>query len=204
MLQLPTREQVRRAVPVPDIDAIRKRLVKASSVEDVAQIDNELAAAEAFMRESGLYDPEEIRPLNETRMQARWKLGGLLAKVDRATAPGKGKMASVGLTSLLRSLELDRQTALEAQRIGALPENELEKVLTRCHKEGDLCTFRELIVAARPWWYQESRHRKHKEIQASAIGKKYPLGPFPLIYADPPWRFELYSEKGRGAVVTVS
>jgi N6-adenosine-specific RNA methylase IME4 len=23
-----------------------------------------------------------------------------------------------------------------------------------------------------------------------------PLGPFPLIYADPPWRFAIYSEKG--------
>jgi N6-adenosine-specific RNA methylase IME4 len=22
------------------------------------------------------------------------------------------------------------------------------------------------------------------------------LGPFPLIYADPPWKFEIYSEKG--------
>jgi hypothetical protein len=40
----------------------------------------------------------------------------------------------VGLTSLLRAIELDHQTALEAQRIGALPENELEKVLARAPK----------------------------------------------------------------------
>jgi N6-adenosine-specific RNA methylase IME4 len=197
MLQLPTREQVRRAVPVPDIDGIRQRLAKAGTLEEVAQIDNELSAAEAFMRESGLYDPEEIRPLNETRMQARWKLGGLLARIERKPG-GRGKKALTGLGVLLEKIGLTDPVAIQAQRISHLPENELEKVLVRCHKEGDLCTFRELIVAARPWWYKESRHRKHKEIQASAIGKKYPLGPFPLIYADPPWRFEVYSEKGRG------
>jgi hypothetical protein len=34
MLQLPTREQVRRAVPVPDIDAIRKRLAKVDAMKE--------------------------------------------------------------------------------------------------------------------------------------------------------------------------
>jgi hypothetical protein len=134
MLQLPTLEQVRRVVPVPDIDDIRKRLARASILEEVAQIDNELSAAEAFMRESGLYDPEQIRPLNETRMQARWKLGGLLARVPRATHPGKGKVALTGLTSLLDKLGLTGPIALQAERIGTLPENELEKVLARAPK----------------------------------------------------------------------
>jgi hypothetical protein len=55
-------------------------------------------------------------------MRARRKLGQLLAEVERATHPGKGKVASASLTSLLKQLALPRQTAMEAERIGRLPD----------------------------------------------------------------------------------
>jgi hypothetical protein len=55
-------------------------------------------------------------------VKARWKLGGLLGKVERASPGPQGKrVTSGGLTQLLKALELDRQTALDAQRIGAMP-----------------------------------------------------------------------------------
>jgi N6-adenosine-specific RNA methylase IME4 len=180
----------------PDVVALRRALDMASTVEEVAAVDSQLGAAEAFMRESGLFDPEEMRPLNEVRMWARWKLGQLLAKVDRATAPGKGKMALGSLTSFLQKIGLSKPVALEAQRIGTMPDVDLEKALARCHKEGDLCSFRDLLLIARPYWYQASRQIKHKTIQARAVESKAVLGPFSLIYADPPWKFQTYSEKG--------
>ena len=66
-----------------------------------------------------------MRPINELRMAARWKLGGALAQAERAKHPGKGKVASASLTSLLTRITLDRQTAMEAQRIGTMPDDEL-------------------------------------------------------------------------------
>ena len=55
-----------------------------------------------------------------------------------------------------------------------------------------------MIKRARPYWYKESRETKHRDIAsaASAKAESNQIGPFPLIYADPPWRFEIYSEKG--------
>jgi hypothetical protein len=35
-----------------------------------------------MMRASGLYRVDQIRPVNELRMRARWKLGQILADVD--------------------------------------------------------------------------------------------------------------------------
>ena len=46
--------------------------------------------------------------------------------------------------------------------------------------------------------YKESRKAKHLEIEEAARSeiRENVVGPFPLIYADPPWKFETYSEKG--------
>jgi len=95
-----------------------------------------------------------MRPVNELRMKARWKLGAALAKVERATHPGKGKVASASLTSLLTRLTLDRQTAMEAQRIGTMPDEELEKAYDKARREARLLHYEELIITARPWWYK--------------------------------------------------
>jgi hypothetical protein len=56
----------------------------------------------------------EIRPVNEMRMRARWKLGRALKAVKRAKHPGKGKLALASLTSLLKKIGLTRPTALAA------------------------------------------------------------------------------------------
>jgi N6-adenosine-specific RNA methylase IME4 len=46
--------------------------------------------------------------------------------------------------------------------------------------------------------YKASRKAKHLEIEEAARAdiRENVVGPFPLIYADPPWKFETYSEKG--------
>jgi N6-adenosine-specific RNA methylase IME4 len=107
-------------------------------------------------------------------------------------------MALNSLTSFLDNLGLTKPTALSAQRIGALPEDQLPKVYEQWRERGELLHYGDLIVIARPYWYKASRERKHREIHAAAVelmGLDHP-GPFPLIYADPPWEFEIYSEKG--------
>jgi hypothetical protein len=65
----------------------------------------------------------------------------------RATHPGKGKVESA------KRLEVDRQIAMEAQRIGTLP---------AVRGTDYFATFAELVGTARPYWYKESRERKHE------------------------------------------
>ncbi len=90
-----------------------------------------MESPENLMHQTGLFTPDEIRVANEGKLRARWKLGRLLAKAERTHPGPRGKTdKSAGLTQLLVRLELDRQTALEAQRIGTLPPAELEKALS--------------------------------------------------------------------------
>ena len=78
-----------------------------------------------------------MRPVNEMRMQARAKLGRALAAQERQTVigPGKGKKADgktmsrlgTSFRALLKPIGLGKNRAQEAQRIGSMPDNELEK-----------------------------------------------------------------------------
>jgi hypothetical protein len=79
----------------------------------------------------GLYSKEDMREVHETRMEARWFLGKALAQIERAKAPGKGKMALSGLTSLLEQIGLTKPTALAAQRLATLPEADRARLRAR-------------------------------------------------------------------------
>jgi len=186
-------------VPRDRIDRLAIALSEAATAEDVRRVESEIDAIEHLMKSSGLWDIEEIRPVNETRMRARWKLGRLLSEAARGKPfPGSATMSPVEtrFRSFIASLHLDKSRALEAQRIATLPHAELDKALALARAQGRLMSFNELLVWARPYWYRESRQHKHEAIAAEARATIASLGPFPLIYADPPWRFDIYSEKG--------
>ena len=98
---------------------------------------------------AGLYRTEEIRPVNEMRMQARWKLGRALAKVVRGAGPGRGKQKvfpdETSCRKILKSVGLLPKVAMEAQRIGMLPDTELKAGLAEARKQDILNTFTALI-----------------------------------------------------------
>lgn len=61
-------------------------------------------------------------------MTARWRLGQALAQVERK--PGRINLSRTETNSfraLLKKIGLDKSRAVEAQRIGTLPEPELER-----------------------------------------------------------------------------
>lgn len=188
----PDMKPLARAIPA---------LPEASTPEDVIKIEKALESLEVFMANAGMFKKDELRIVNETRMTARWKLGTLLARVERKAGPGRGKKVLTSLTSfraLLKKLELTTPIAMEAQRIGAMPEKELRAELKKAAAEDYFCSFSQLLVASRSYWYQASRKKKHKDIADAVQEAQEPdnFGPFPLIYADPPWKFKIYSEKG--------
>jgi len=187
-------------IPVRQINALTRALDVATEPAEIVEIETKLEAIEKIMRRAGLYDTTEIRPVNEARMRAYWKLGRALAKVQRAKAGRRGKgNLSTGLTNFrtfLAQLNLTPQTAMIVQRIGTMPETLLEKVFAESRRRDVLTTIDELVICARPHWYQENRKRRHVDIATSAKQTIQNVGPFPLIYADPPWQFEIYSEMG--------
>jgi hypothetical protein len=112
---------------------------------EVLAIERKLDLAERYMTESGLYTADQIRQVNELRMRARWRLGILLAQVERGGAgPGRGKKVYLKGTSFRRfigDLGLHKNAVTAAQRIGALPETEFDKALAEAQKKDFLASF---------------------------------------------------------------
>ena len=185
----------RPPAPVIDIGDISKALAVATDPVEIKEIGAKLDAFEQYMHDCGLYNIEDMRPINEARMAARWKLGRALAKIDRAQG---NRTSERGFTKFITDLGLTKPTAQEAQRIGCLPDEEMARIFEEARNEVRLLHHGELVKAARPWWYQESRVEKHRSIREGAKRRMVleRPGPFPLVYADPPWSFEIYSEMG--------
>jgi hypothetical protein len=110
------------------------------------------------MHDRGLYSIEDMRPINELRMKARWKLGAALAAVERIHG-ARPKLSSPreNFAKFLKTIGLDNTLGMKAQRIGAMPNDELAKAFDEARKAERLLHYGELIVRARPWWFQESR-----------------------------------------------
>jgi hypothetical protein len=106
------------------------------------------------MHDCGLYSVEDMRPINETRMAARWKLGKALAAVERGKPGPVGKdnrVAHAYLKTLLAELKLDKTVARDAQRIGCMPDEEMARAFEQARSEATLLHYGELIIRARPW-----------------------------------------------------
>jgi hypothetical protein len=74
--------------------------------------------------------PDELEA--SPRLVARWRLGERLAKVERATGPGRGKKDSSyadSFIALIDRLKFAWRAARDAQRIACLPPDELEACL---------------------------------------------------------------------------
>jgi len=187
-----------------NIGAIQKAIMTAQTPGAILELEAKIEAIEQYMRKSGLYDPDAIRPVNEARMWARWQLGRILAAIFRDPKGGRPSKKTVyqvdGFRKLLKTHKLNHQTAFIAQRIATLKESLVHKALAEARDQARFCSFSDLVRLAEPFWQAIRRADKHRSIarEAQAQRREDLLGPFAVIYADPPWLFETYSDKGKG------
>jgi hypothetical protein len=142
---------------------VHTALVTADNPAEIVQIGAALDAIEDMMHAAGLYGLDEIVPVNQDRMFARWKLGRVLAKIERKGGPGRGKKMSHDATSfraLLTEWGIDKDGAVRAQRIGALPDKERDAAFKEARENLELLYFDKLITLARPYWYKANRQRR--------------------------------------------
>ena len=76
--------------------AAERRIAAAKDPAEALAVERDLDTFETHMKNAGLYTPDELREINEIRMRARYRLGGLLAKIERGAGPGRGKKKSAG------------------------------------------------------------------------------------------------------------
>jgi N6-adenosine-specific RNA methylase IME4 len=183
---------------------LSRALAKAEKAEDVIKISAQAAGIEELLKKAGFYRAEEMRPVRELYLDARCELGVMLRKVLRGAA-GRPKqnnnLRPVGnFKDELTRLSLTWPRVIEVQRASYLPLKERRGVYADAKRQEILPTLDMLIDVARPYWYKESRKAKHRDIAARARAQQQTepdtVGPFPLIYADPAWTFNTYSEMG--------
>jgi hypothetical protein len=130
--QLSTAAQERKINPVTVAEEAHRALMAAVDPAEIIQIEAKLNTVEKLMRDTGLYPLEEIRPVNEERMRARWCLGIALMSFVRGTGRGRGKKVSASPTpfrAYLKQINLDKGVAHDAQRIGALPDKKFQETI---------------------------------------------------------------------------
>jgi N6-adenosine-specific RNA methylase IME4 len=177
---------------VRQVAALRRRVAQASTVEEAMQCLAMADTIEEAMCEAGYRkDTTVIRPANEARFEARWRLGQLLAAIDRRSGHGVTSRYS----KILKDLGLNRVRANECERIGAIPREKLAKAFVETEREGVLNTVASMFLFARPFWKIKVRSRRHRAIRESAVVSRAPekFGPFTVLYADPPTHFETYT-----------
>lgn len=122
---------------------------------------------------------EALRPVNEVRFEARWKLGQLLAKVERErhAGPGRGheekttSRPETGFRAYLKEIGLNKDRANECERIAAIPEPKLKAAFEERAKEGVLNTIQSLFTFARPFWKVKVRSSRHRKIMDAASAR---------------------------------
>jgi N6-adenosine-specific RNA methylase IME4 len=185
--------------PIAQMPALIRALEKAETAEEVLRLEGAIDSAEAWIKKNGL-GIENVRPANEARMWARWRLGQLLALI--LTRPA-GKRRGSEITGLpqkkaeLERLGLAGKTVVTAERIGCLPRGELAGALKKAREQGVLMTLDELVRIARPYWAKFARAVKHKAIRDKAAEVEGELGPFNIVLADPPWRWGAFNERDK-------
>lgn len=191
------------------IDELRRHIETATDARQLRAGISQLDKMKQHMTEAGLYDLPTLQEIAELHALAVTKLGRLLAAAEKSVGgrPEKTPASDAGVSEYRRLLEpegeddwhIAERTAQKYQNISAIPEDELEKLFAKAREDERVVTLKEVELAARPYWYQESRRSKHEKIANSATATVEPehIGPFPLIYADPPWLFNIYSEKGK-------
>jgi hypothetical protein len=180
-----------------DLEMFRRQLSTAQEPEEPIKIAAAAASFEKLIEEAGYRDDKErIRPWRMLWLDARWKLGHFLRKMNPGPGrPKKMRQADVIFRKWLKDKGIDPTRARDAEHLGALPEDVKAQAYAAAAVEGELPTMSGMLVIAKPYWHQAKRKQTHERIRRGAIAKqeKGTLGPFPLIYADPPWVFETHT-----------
>jgi len=151
--QLVTSAPERRINAVAVAEKAHRVLPITANPAEIMQIEAQLDLVERLMRETGFYPLDEIRPVNEARMRARWRLGAALESVVKdKPGPKPQGVTSTGLMQFLKQIELDHQTALEARRIAALPDKNFQEAIEQWRARDDLLHYDDLLHISKPFW----------------------------------------------------
>ena len=196
-------------------NAARSALKKAVRVDEVKDIRNKARALQVYAMQAK--DGQLAGDAAEIKSRATRRIGEImeemrqvkeLAKGSRGKGPGRGKKGKKGGLSknppfpekTLPSLGIDKNLAHAAREAAKMTEAKFEAQVAKTRSravaaaEGDTAIIAE-ARAERHTKKAEKRHERERELTKKI--KALPDKKYAVILADPEWRFEFYSEKGK-------
>lgn len=168
-------------------DAACQALAEAKTVDEVKDIRDKAEAMRAYARQSKNKQLEVDAA--DIRARAERRLGEMIVSQKEsvglnAGARGVGKSGVPLKHPTLADVGIDKKLSSRAQKMAAVPEERFEELLAerreRVSKEDERITVNLLREG-------ERAQRDEQLAQAETV---WPSGVYPVIYADPPWRYE--------------
>jgi N6-adenosine-specific RNA methylase IME4 len=175
-------------------EAARQALAEAAKVEDVKKIHDWAKVFMDYAQQAK--DVELLLRAVDVRLEAERKAGQLLIAMakrgEREVRGGDRKSKLREITLKLGDLDISKKESMHWQRRAALSD-EAFALLVKSVKQEAIAI---VAMTASEKMAVKRERRLEREQELGAKIRALPQKRFGVLYADPPWRFETWSEKG--------
>lgn len=176
-------------------DAARTALAKAVDIDEVRAIRDKSEALRAYARQTG----ECLESQNkwaEIKIRAERRAGELLAERDMAKGGGDttGDTVSpvVGQPPTLKAIGVSPKQSSRWQQAASVPEDVFEEHVAETKAKGEELTSAGVQTIAKKRKAKQVRQDRIEAIVEQSTASSSPGGGtlYPVLLADPPWRYE--------------
>lgn len=175
------------------IESARRDLERVQDPVEAARLTKAADSLRYLAQKAGV-SAEVQNQAAETALRTRRKAGQLLAAVPREQGAGGGRPSQTSSQAetrfteyqqVLHEAQLPRPTAKRFEQLAAIPGERFERHIADARAKGELTTSGAILEAKR-----HRAEQRTSDIAGATPADLSAAGMFPLLYADPPWRYE--------------
>jgi N6-adenosine-specific RNA methylase IME4 len=184
------------STPLMRYEAACRALAEAKIVDEVKNIRDQAMAMKLYARQAKNKDLEA--DASEIRLRAEQRLGQMMDAQRKSIGFNPGHRFTGGVSETppapptLDEAGIDKNLAKRARRLNSLSNEEFEAMIENVRDDVRHSAERSALAKA-------TRQEKHERIARGALAAVpvdlATFGPFPMIYADPPWKWGHFGEK---------
>jgi N6-adenosine-specific RNA methylase IME4 len=172
-------------------EAAREALAAATRVDEVKRVRDKAQALELYARQAK--DTELLDHVTELRLRAERRAGELLVVMansgERVRRGGDQKSKFRGGTLILSDLEVTKKQSFRWQELARVDVESFERLVAERKAEAG-----KALQGSRAERQAEKKaKRAEREVHLAQTQRSLPDKRYGVIYADPEWRFEVYS-----------
>jgi len=170
-------------------EAARHALAEAARIDEAKEIRDKAAALAAYGRQ--VKDTELEMWAAEIKLRAKVRLGELSGALEKAKLAGTGTVSlpSSGKTkkAVLREAGISTSEAHRCEQLAKVPEEVLEAKIAEAKAKRKPVSSESVV---RDVVRKAKREERIADIREEAETPLEAVGTFPVLLADPPWRYE--------------